>query len=100
MARCSPSATACRLRPRRASNDESALEDSPIGAPKARPDVTLRGIEMIGDLRTDALHEALGRAPIEDDTLLALLVLAFAVQNVSIASGNADGYARLARHTA
>ena len=45
---------------------------------------------MIGDLRTDALHEALGRAPIEDDTLLALLVLAFAGQNVSIASGNAD----------
>ena len=55
---------------------------------------------MIGDLRTDALHEALGRAPIEDDMLLALLVLAFAGQNVSIASGNADGPARLARHAA
>ena len=51
-------------------------------------------MEMIGDLRTDALHEALGRAPIEDDTLLALLVLAFAGQNVSIASGNADALAR------
>ena len=38
---------------------------------------------MIGDLRTDALHEALARAPIEDDTLLALLVLAFAGRNVS-----------------
>ena len=24
------------------------------------------GVELIGDLRTDALHEALGRAPIED----------------------------------
>jgi len=59
-----------------------------------------RGMEMIGDLRTDALHEALGRAPIEDDTLLALLVLAFAGQNVSIASGNADGYARLQRYAA
>jgi hypothetical protein len=55
---------------------------------------------MIGDLRTDALHEALGRAPIEDDMLLALLVLAFAGQNVSIASGNADGFAQLARHAA
>ena len=53
---------------------------------------------MIGDLRTDALHEALARAPIEDDTLLALLVLAFAGQNVSIASGNADGFARIGRH--
>jgi ParB family chromosome partitioning protein len=80
--------------------DESASDDDAIEAPKARPDVTRRGMEMIGDLRTDALHEALGRAPIEDDTLLALLVLAFAGQNVSIASGNADGYARLERHTA
>ena len=57
--------------------------------------MTRKGMEMIGDLRTDALHEALARAPIEDDTLLALLVLAFAGQNVSIASGNADGYARI-----
>jgi ParB family transcriptional regulator, chromosome partitioning protein len=80
--------------------DESASDDDAVEAPKARPDVTRRGMEMIGDLRTDALHEALGRAPIEDDTLLALLVLAFAGQNVSIASGNADGYARLARHVA
>jgi hypothetical protein len=55
---------------------------------------------MIGDLRTDALHEALARAPIEDDTLLGLLVLAFAGQNVSIASGNADGYARIGRRAA
>ena len=56
---------------------------------------------MIGDLRTDALHEALARAPIEDDTLLALLVLAFAGQNVSIArSGNANGYAQIGRHAA
>ena len=44
--------------------------------------MTRKGIEMIGDIRTDALHEALGRAPIEEDTLLALLVLAFAGQNV------------------
>ena len=62
--------------------------------------MTRKGVEMIGDLRTDALHEAIGRAPIEDDTLLALLVLAFAGQNVSIASGNADGFARLERHAA
>lgn len=54
---------------------------------KARPDVTRKGIEMIGDLRTDALHEALSRAPIEDDMLMALLVLAFAGQNVRVDSG-------------
>ena len=57
---------------------------------KTRPDVTRKGIEMIGDLRTDALHEALSRAPIEDDTLMALLVLAFAGQNVTVASGARD----------
>ncbi|AEI04537.1 putative ParB-like nuclease (plasmid) [Afipia carboxidovorans OM5] len=60
-------------------------------APASRPDVTRRGMDMIGDLRTDALHEAFARAPIEDDTLTALLVLAFAGGNVSVASGrNSD----------
>ncbi|MCP4733559.1 MAG: ParB/RepB/Spo0J family partition protein, partial [Bosea sp.] len=44
-------------------------EDGDVGSvARPRPDVTRRGIEMIGDYRTDALHEALGRAPIEDDT--------------------------------
>ncbi|GLS35026.1 peptide transporter [Mesorhizobium tianshanense] len=67
-----------------------------------RPDVTRKGMEMIGDLRTDALHEALSRAPIEDDTLMALLVLAFAGQNVTVASGARDisyyGAASLVEH--
>ncbi len=57
---------------------------------KARPDVTQKGHDMIGDFRTDALHEALGRAPIEDNMLMALMVLAFAGQNVRVDSG-ADG---------
>lgn len=77
-------------------------DDAIIGA-KPRPDVTRRGVEMIGDLRTDALHEALARAPIEDDTLMALLVLALAGRNVSIASGASHdvyGYARMERHAA
>lgn len=71
---------------------------------KTRPDVTRKGIEMIGDLRTDALHEALSRAPIEDDMLMALLVLAFAGQNVTVASGTRDisyyGAAGLGEHAA
>ena len=58
--------------------------------PKIRPDVTQKGHDMIGDFRTDALHDALGRAPIEDDMLMALMVLAFAGQNVRVDSG-ADG---------
>lgn len=58
--------------------------------PKVRSDVTQKGHDMIGDFRTDALHDALGHAPIEDDILMALMVLAFAGQNVRVDSG-ADG---------
>lgn len=61
-----------------------------VATPKVRPDVTQKGHDMIGDFRTDALHDALGRAPIEDDMLMALMVLAFSGQNVRVDSG-ADG---------
>lgn len=57
----------------------------------SRPDVTRKGQEMIGAFRTDALHEALRNAPIEDDTLLALLVLAVAGLNVSVQSAHDSG---------
>ena len=42
---------------------------------------------MIGDFRTDALHQALRESQIEDSTLLGLLVLALAGKNVSVQSG-------------
>lgn len=63
------------------------------GAPpvRARPDVTQKGVAMIGDLRTDALHQALAEGPIEDDTLLGLLVLAFGCDNVAVDSGSGQG---------
>ena len=80
-----------------------ALDESVIESPKARPDVTQKGQDMIGDFRTDALHEALGRAPIEDDTLMALLILAFAGLNVRVdsgASGDVFGSKRFKRHAA
>jgi ParB family chromosome partitioning protein len=70
---------------------------------KLRPDVTRKGAEMIGDFRTDALHQALAHAPIEDDALMALLILAFAGQNVSVDSGNGGAYQcnrRIAHHAA
>ncbi|MGE0753235.1 MAG: ParB N-terminal domain-containing protein [Variibacter sp.] len=70
---------------------------------KPRPDVTRKGVEMIGDYRTDALREALGRAPIEDDALMALLILAFAGQNVSVTTGSSGvyyGHSRLAKNAA
>ena len=39
---------------------------------------------MIGDLRTDALRQALASTSIEDHTLVGLLILAFACDNVSV----------------
>ncbi|MGL3609058.1 ParB N-terminal domain-containing protein [Rhizobium sp. G187] len=75
----------------RASDGNGAIEGANDAAPKARPDVTQKGQDMIGDFRTDALHDALGRAPIEDDMLMALLVLAFAGQNVRVDTGPEGG---------
>uniref|UniRef100_A0A9E7ZZ86 ParB N-terminal domain-containing protein n=1 Tax=Bosea sp. NBC_00436 TaxID=2969620 RepID=A0A9E7ZZ86_9HYPH len=75
--------------------------DDDVVMAKPRPDVTRRGIAMIGDFRTDALHEALERGPIEDDMLMALLVLALAGRNITVASGAGDdvyGFARMERH--
>ena len=83
--------------------EEAGGADETLVVSRPRPDVTRKGVEMIGDLRTDALHEALSRAPIEDDTLLALLVLAFAGQNVRVDSGAGGdhGYGRrFPRHAA
>ncbi|MFB2553829.1 ParB/RepB/Spo0J family partition protein [Ensifer soli] len=80
---------------------EEHAGDATVG--KARPDVTQKGHDMIGDFRTDALHDALARAPIEDDTLMALLVLAFASQNVRVDSGAGGalyGSSRFGRHAA
>ncbi|HUZ62986.1 MAG TPA: ParB N-terminal domain-containing protein [Acetobacteraceae bacterium] len=61
-------------------------EETPVA--RGRPDVTQKGIAMIGDLRTDALHQALAEGPIEDDTLLGLLILAFGGDNVTVDSGS------------
>ncbi len=59
-------------------------------APKPRPDITAKGVAMIGDLRTGALHEALREAPITDDALIGMLVLALSGRNVQVDSGAAE----------
>ncbi len=79
------------------------VHDGQTVVSKPRPEVTQRGHDMIGDFRTDALHEALGRAPIEDNTLMALLILAYAGTNVTVHSPSADnmtGTRRFNRHAA
>ena len=52
-----------------------------------RPPVTRKGLAMIGELRTEALHQALREAPIDDHRLLGMLVLALGASNVTVLSG-------------
>ena len=58
--------------------------DAPAAEPRTRPDVTQKGREMIGEMRTEALVKALGREGLTSETLVGLLVLAMAADNVSI----------------
>ncbi len=86
-----------------ATDDGATVPAADVAEEKQRPNVTQKGLDMIGDLRTDALHEALARAPIEQDTLMALLILAFAGTNVTFASGSSNnpyGYAKCEPHAA
>jgi ParB family transcriptional regulator, chromosome partitioning protein len=72
--------------------DKDPVDTAPDPAapqPKTRPDVTQKGLAMIGDFRTDALHQALREARIEDSTMLGLLVLALAAKNLFVQSGAA-----------
>lgn len=70
------------------SNEPIVAPDDALPA-RTRPDVTQKGTAMIGDLRTDALHQALRDTTIDDHALLALLILAFGGDNVAIQSGSA-----------
>jgi hypothetical protein len=70
----------------KSANDATDGDGNPIA--RTRAEVTQKGVAMIGDLRTDALHQALADTPIEDDTLLGLLILAFGGANVSVDSGS------------
>ena len=67
---------------------DSDSDDVDAPTARTRPDVTQKGVAMIGDLRTEALHQALADTLIEDDTLIGLLILAFGGDNVSVDSGS------------
>ena len=61
--------------------------DDGLDRPKApRPEISSKGVERIGDLRTEALHQGLREAPLDDTTLLGLLVISLGAQNVSAQS--------------
>ena len=75
-------------KPAKAGKGEAApLPEASEVPTRTRPEVTQKGNAIIGDLRTDALHQAFKQAEIDDRTLIALLVLALAGKNVSISSG-------------
>jgi len=61
--------------------------DAETVAVSTRAPVTKDGVKMIGDFQTDALHEALEAVEIDDLTLVALLALAFAGNNVQVRTG-------------
>ena len=65
---------------------EAVADAEPENVVKIRPDVTQKGLAMVGDFRTDALHEALNDETISPETIIGLLVLALGAQNVSVQS--------------
>ncbi len=71
--------------PRRGADASTGTGEKP--APKPRPDITSKGVDMIGALRTDALHQALRESVIPDEVLMGLLVLGLGAQNVQVRSG-------------
>jgi len=74
----------------KANGGDGAAGGTPDLPTKARADVTQKGEAMIGDMRTDALHAALRDEPIDDGRMIALLVLAFAGNNIEVKSGLAQ----------
>ena len=53
---------------------------------KTRPEITQKGTEIIGALRTEALVKSLEANACDDMTLIGLLVLAFDAKNVTVQS--------------
>ena len=59
-------------------------EDEASTPKKTRPEITHKGTEIIGALRTEALVKSLEVNAVDDATLIGLLILALNARNVSI----------------
>ena len=66
-------------------------EDEAPTPKKTRPEITYKGTEIIGALRTEALVKGLEANPIDDATLIGLLILALNARNVSIQTHGGSG---------
>ncbi|WP_294541587.1 ParB N-terminal domain-containing protein [uncultured Rhodoblastus sp.] len=74
-----------RPTPLKGENSATAGGDDSGAIPsKTRPDITNKGMEMIGEMRTEALSAALTQSEISDQTIIGLLLLALSADNVSI----------------
>ena len=66
-------------------NGARTADSETISEPtRTRPEITQKGLAIIGDFRTDALVRALAENEIDDFSLLGLLVVAFAADNVDV----------------
>jgi ParB family transcriptional regulator, chromosome partitioning protein len=65
----------------RSSRNDEAETPAPK---KTRPEITYKGTEIIGALRTEALVKSLEVNAVDDATLIGLLILALNARNVSI----------------
>ena len=75
-----------------AAQRKGAVNDEPsddAGAPRPRPPITRKGETLLGQLRTQALHEALADAPMTASLMTALLILGYAGTNVAVSSARA-----------
>jgi ParB family chromosome partitioning protein len=68
-------------------------EDETPAPKKTRPEITYKGTEIIGALRTEALVKGLEANPIDDATLIGLLILALNARNVGIQTHGGSGNA-------
>jgi hypothetical protein len=76
--------------PKKGKNAASGATSETLSEPaRTRPEITQKGLAIIGDFRADALVRALAENEIDDFTLLGLLVVAFAADNVDV---KASGY--------
>jgi hypothetical protein len=80
--------------PGEAARGNSGKPNGTAPYPVARPDISKKGIEQIGDYRTEALHHGLQEAQFDDAALIGLLVLALAADNVELRGEHASQMGR------
>ena len=86
--------------PATANASKTAATTATPGTPDAastrtRPEISAKGVAMIGLMRTDALHMAVQRAPLDDAALIGLLILALGADNVAVTAPETNGKDRI-----